>query len=148
MIPQYRGAFRSRRFESVVSEATRLFSQGVKEINLIGQDTTYYGEDLGLKDGLPTLLESICSSAPELKWIRLMYQYPGAVSDRLIEVIRELPQPCHIGFEATGNYHRPLAYRLLIGGFDVSLHSYLARARYRVAILNARDKSDQKDAGI
>ena len=52
VIPQYRGKFRSRRFESVVSEATRLFAQGVREINLIGQDTTCYGEDLGLKDGL------------------------------------------------------------------------------------------------
>jgi ribosomal protein S12 methylthiotransferase len=52
VIPQYRGKFRSRRFESVVSEATRLFSQGVREINLIGQDTTCYGEDFGLKDGL------------------------------------------------------------------------------------------------
>ena len=56
MIPQYRGKFRSRRFESVISEATRLFGQGVREINLIGQDTTCYGEDLGLKDGLAHLL--------------------------------------------------------------------------------------------
>ena len=56
VIPQYRGAFRSRRFESVISEATRLFQQGVREINLIGQDTTCYGEDLGLKDGLAELL--------------------------------------------------------------------------------------------
>jgi ribosomal protein S12 methylthiotransferase len=56
VIPQYRGAFRSRRFESVISEATRLFSQGVREINLIGQDTTCYGEEFGLKDGLAQLL--------------------------------------------------------------------------------------------
>src|SRR5262249_8140614 len=56
VIPQYRGAFRSRRFESVISEATRLFRQGVREINLIGQDTTCYGEDLGLQDGLALLL--------------------------------------------------------------------------------------------
>ena len=59
MIPQYRGAFRSRRFESVVAEATRLFQQGVREINLIGQDTTCYGEDLGLRDGLAALLERL-----------------------------------------------------------------------------------------
>ena len=52
VIPQYRGKFRSRRFESVIAEATRLFAQGVREINLIGQDTTSYGEDLGIKDGL------------------------------------------------------------------------------------------------
>ena len=55
VIPQYRGAFRSRRFESVVNEAKRLFAQGIREINLIGQDTTCYGEDLGIKDGLATL---------------------------------------------------------------------------------------------
>ena len=56
VIPQYRGKFRSRRFESVISEATRLFAQGVREINLIGQDTTCYGEDFtGMKDGLATL---------------------------------------------------------------------------------------------
>ena len=59
VIPQYRGAFRSRRFESVISEATRLFRQGVREINLIGQDTTCYGEDLGLRDGLAHLLERL-----------------------------------------------------------------------------------------
>ena len=59
VIPQYRGAFRSRRFESVVAEATRLFRQGVREINLIGQDTTCYGDDLGLRDGLAALLERL-----------------------------------------------------------------------------------------
>jgi hypothetical protein len=64
----------------------------------------------------------------------------GKDHDRLIEVIRELPQPCHIGFEATGNYHRPLAYRLLTEGFDVSLISSLASARYREAIFNSWDK--------
>jgi len=72
----------------------------------------------------------------------------GKDHDRLIEVIRELPQPCHIGFEATGNYHRPLAYRLLTEGFDVSLISSLASARYREAIFNSWDKNDPKDAGI
>src|SRR4051794_27680331 len=56
VIPQYRGANRSRRFESVIAEATRLFQQGVRELNLIGQDTTVYGEDLGIKDGLAQLL--------------------------------------------------------------------------------------------
>ena len=57
MIPQLRGKFRSRRFESVVREAENLAAAGVREISLIGQDTTYYGEDLGLRDGLP-----FCSS--------------------------------------------------------------------------------------
>lgn len=72
----------------------------------------------------------------------------GKDHDRLIEVMRELPQPCRIGFEITGNYHRPLAFRLLTEGFDVSLISSLARARYREVIFNSRDKYDPKDAGI
>ena len=59
VIPQLRGKFRSRRFESVVREAENLAAAGVREISLIGQDTTYYGEDLGLKDGLPVLLERL-----------------------------------------------------------------------------------------
>ena len=57
IIPQLRGQFRSRRFESVIAEAERLAQSGVREITLIGQDTTCYGEDLGLKDGLALLLE-------------------------------------------------------------------------------------------
>ena len=72
----------------------------------------------------------------------------GKDHDRLIEVLRSLPQPCRIGFEATGNYHRPLAFRLLTEGFDVSLISSLASARYREAIFNSWDKNDPKDAGI
>src|SRR3569832_2100453 len=73
VIPQYRGNFRSRRFESVISEATRLFQQGVREINLIGQDTTCYGEDLGLQDGLALLLERLAKiETPQVKWVRFL----------------------------------------------------------------------------
>ena len=72
----------------------------------------------------------------------------GKDHDRLIEVLRGLPQPCHVGFEATGNYHRPLAFRLLTEGFDVSLISSLASSRYREAVFNSWDKNDPKDAGV
>lgn len=68
--------------------------------------------------------------------------------DRLIELIHQLPQPCRIGFEATGNYHRTLAYRLVTEGFQVNLISSLASARYREVIYNSWDKNDPKDAGI
>ncbi|MGO9258315.1 MAG: 30S ribosomal protein S12 methylthiotransferase RimO [Bryobacteraceae bacterium] len=86
VIPQYRGAFRSRRFESVISEATRLFERGVREINLIGQDTTCYGEDLGLADGLPQLLERLARiETPHEKWIRFLYAYPNKVTQRLLD---------------------------------------------------------------
>jgi ribosomal protein S12 methylthiotransferase len=88
VIPQYRGQFRSRRFESVVSEARRLFAQGVREINLIGQDTTCYGEDLGLKDGLAELLARLASIETEQeKWIRFLYAYPNRVTQKLLDTI-------------------------------------------------------------
>ena len=90
VIPQYRGAFRSRRFESVISEATRLFQQGVREINLIGQDTTCYGEDFGLKDGLAHLLARLAQiETPHEKWIRFLYAYPNKVTQRLLDTIAE-----------------------------------------------------------
>jgi ribosomal protein S12 methylthiotransferase len=90
VIPQYRGAFRSRRFESVISEATRLFSQGVREINLIGQDTTCYGEDFGLKDGLAQLLARLAQiETAHEKWIRFLYAYPNKVTQKLLDTIAE-----------------------------------------------------------
>src|SRR5450432_4184781 len=92
VIPQYRGAFRSRRFESVVSEATRLFSQGVREIALIGQDTTCFGEDLGLQDGLATLLARLAQiETPQEKWIRFLYAYPNKVTQKLLDTIAAHP---------------------------------------------------------
>jgi len=88
VIPQFRGAFRSRRFESVVSEAERLFSQGVREINLIGQDTTCYGEDLGIEDGLARLLERLAKiETPRPKWVRFLYAYPNKVTRRLLDTM-------------------------------------------------------------
>jgi ribosomal protein S12 methylthiotransferase len=88
VIPQYRGKFRSRRFESVVSEATRLFRQGVREINLIGQDTTCYGEDFGLKDGLGHLLARLAQIETEhRKWVRFLYAYPNKVTQHLLDTI-------------------------------------------------------------
>ena len=86
VIPQIRGHFRSRRFESVVSEAERLFRGGVREINLIGQDTTWYGEDLGVKDGLASLLERL-AQLPEAGWVRFLYCYPNRITQRLLDTI-------------------------------------------------------------
>ncbi len=92
VIPQYRGRFRSRRFESVVLEAASLFRQGVREINLIGQDTTCYGEDLGLRDGLAALLERLARiETPHAKWIRFLYAYPNKVTQRLLDTIAAHP---------------------------------------------------------
>jgi ribosomal protein S12 methylthiotransferase len=86
IIPQLRGQFRSRRFESVIAEAERLAQSGVREITLIGQDTTCFGEDLGLKDGLALLLERLAGVAG-LQWIRFLYAYPNKITGRLLATI-------------------------------------------------------------
>ncbi|HEY6936172.1 MAG TPA: 30S ribosomal protein S12 methylthiotransferase RimO, partial [Terriglobales bacterium] len=86
IIPQLRGKFRSRRFESVIAEAERLAANGVREITLIGQDTTCYGEDLGLKNGLAVLLEKL-AQIEDLRWVRFLYAYPNKITGRLLETI-------------------------------------------------------------
>ena len=90
VIPNLRGQFRSRRLESVVAEAERLIAQGVREITLIGQDTTCYGEDLGLKEGLALLLDRL-AVLPGLHWVRFLYAYPNKVTPRLLETIAKHP---------------------------------------------------------
>jgi ribosomal protein S12 methylthiotransferase len=86
IIPQLRGKFRSRRIGSIVAEAQNLIAQGVREITLIGQDTTCFGEDLGLKDGLADLLDAL-APLPGLRWLRFLYAYPNKVTTRLLETI-------------------------------------------------------------
>ena len=93
IIPQLRGKFRSRRFESVVAEAERLALGGVREITLIGQDTTCYGEDFGLKDGLALLLEKL-AGIETLRWIRFLYGYPNKITGRLLETIAAHDKIC------------------------------------------------------
>ena len=93
IIPQLRGKFRSRRFESVVAEAERLARSGVREITLIGQDTTCYGEDLGLKDGLALLLEKL-AAIQDLRWVRFLYAYPNKITTRLLETIAKHDKIC------------------------------------------------------
>lgn len=91
-IPAIKGTHVSRPPEMIVSEAARLNEQGVKEIILISQDTTDYGHDLGLRDGLASLLEQILAVTPDVPWIRLLYAYPGYVTPRLIEMMASHPR--------------------------------------------------------
>jgi ribosomal protein S12 methylthiotransferase len=93
VIPNLRGKFRSRRFESVVAEAEQLVARGVREITLIGQDTTCYGEDLGLRDGLATLLDTL-ARIPNLKWLRFLYAYPNRITGKLLETIAQHDNIC------------------------------------------------------
>jgi ribosomal protein S12 methylthiotransferase len=97
VIPQMRGHFRSRRFESVVREVENLARQGVREVTLIGQDTSSYGRDLGLTEGLPTLLRQLGQSGqleeiPNLVWLRFLYCYPNQMTEALIAAVAETPK--------------------------------------------------------
>jgi len=91
IIPQLRGAFRSRRFESVVREAENLAQAGAREVTLIGQDTTSYGEDLGLRDGLAQLLARL-AQVEALSWVRFLYAYPNRVTQKLLDTIAAHPR--------------------------------------------------------
>jgi ribosomal protein S12 methylthiotransferase len=91
-IPLIKGPTVSRPMQVIIDEARQLCDMGVREINLIAQDTTDYGYDLGMKDGLAHLLEQLAYAVPHIDWIRIMYAYPGYVTDRLIEVMSTHPQ--------------------------------------------------------
>ena len=91
IIPQLRGQFRSRRFESVIREAENLAAGGTREITLIGQDTTSYGEDLGLRDGLASLLERL-AGVEKLLWVRFLYAYPNRVTQQLLDTLAAHPR--------------------------------------------------------
>lgn len=91
-IPAIKGPYRSRPPASIVREAARLVAAGVREIDLVSQDSTFYGRDLGRREGLAGLLESLCR-VRGLSWIRVLYGYPGEVTDRLLDVMNE-PRVC------------------------------------------------------
>src|SRR6202790_5014809 len=91
IIPELRGAFRSRRFESVVREAENLVAAGTREITLIGQDTTSYGEDLGLRDGLAQLLERL-AAIEDILWVRFLYAYPKRVTQKMLDPLAAHPR--------------------------------------------------------
>ena len=86
-IPAIKGTAVSRPPERIIEEARLLRDAGVKELILIAQDTTDYGHDLGMKDGLARLLERMIAAVPDIPWIRVMYAYPGYITERLIEVM-------------------------------------------------------------
>src|SRR5271170_172139 len=115
IIPQLRGKFRSRRFESVVAEAERLAQAGVREITLIGQDTTCYGEDFGLKDGLALLLEKL-AQIEDLRWIRFLYAYPNKITGKLLETIGSHEKICSYMDVPLQHASAPVLKRMKRGG--------------------------------
>jgi len=95
IIPTIKGRFTSASAGAVVADVQRLAASGVRELVLVAQDSTAWGEDLGLRDALAGLLRMVADAVPEVPWIRLMYAYPGRVTERLIRTMAELPQVCH-----------------------------------------------------
>ena len=95
LIPRIKGRLHSTPIDSLIAEAQRLAREGVRELVLVAQDSTAYGRDLGMRDGLPDLLERLAEKAPDIPWIRVMYSYPGHISRRFVETMADLPQVCH-----------------------------------------------------
>ena len=94
VIPQIKGPYQSKPVDQVVAEARDLADQGVQEIVLVAQDTTLYGSDLGVRDGLAALLEELLAAAPGVPWWRIMYAYPQHITPRLIRTMAENPRVC------------------------------------------------------
>jgi len=115
VIPQYRGRFRSRQVESVEREARGLFEQGVREISLIGQDTTSFGQDWGLQDGLAVLLERL-ARLDNAGWVRVLYVYPNRVTERLLHTIAAHPALCKYIDVPLQHASAPVLKRMKRGG--------------------------------
>jgi ribosomal protein S12 methylthiotransferase len=94
IIPKIKGRLHSLPPEAVVEEGKRLQAQGARELVLVAQDSTAYGRDLGMEDGLALLLDRLAADLPDVAWLRIMYAYPGHLSKRLLRTIAELPQVC------------------------------------------------------
>ena len=94
VIPQIKGPYQSKPVDQVLAEAQDLAGQGVQEIVLVAQDTTLYGSDLGLRDGLASLLEQLLEAAPAVPWWRIMYAYPQHITPRLIRTMAGNPHIC------------------------------------------------------
>ena len=137
IIPQLRGQFRSRRFESVIAEAERLAQGGIREITLIGQDTTCYGEDFGLKDGLALLLEKL-AGIEDLRWVRFLYAYPNKITGKLLDTIAGNEKICSYMDVPLQHASASVLKRMKRGGgTDVFLRS-IAKMRRTIPDLTLR----------
>lgn len=130
-IPQMRGHFRSRRFGSIIAEAQQLADDGVKELILVAQDSSRYGEDLGKHDALAKLLREL-SHLDGIEWVRVMYAYPTHISDAFLDVLAEEPKAVkYLDMPLQHASHKVL--RLMKrGGTRKSLERLIQRVRRRV----------------
>jgi ribosomal protein S12 methylthiotransferase len=137
-IPLIKGTAVSRPLNVIVDEARRLRDAGVRELVLIAQDTTDYGHDLGMKDGLAILLEQITTSVPDMDWIRVMYAYPGYVTDRLIDVMASSKQVLPYLDMPLQHAHPKTLYRMRRPSNIDWVHKTLDKMRSRISDLAIR----------
>lgn len=137
-IPLIKGTAVSRPVESIINEAKKLRDNGVRELILIAQDTTDYGHDLGVKDGLAVLLEQLTDSVPDMDWIRIMYAFPGYVTDRLIEVMATRKQILPYLDMPLQHAHPKTLYRMRRPSNIDWVHRTLAKMRNQIKDLAIR----------
>jgi ribosomal protein S12 methylthiotransferase len=137
IIPQLRGKFRSRRFESVIREAENLAANGSREITLIGQDTTSYGEDLGLRDGLAQLLAAL-SNVENLLWVRFLYAYPNRVTQKLLDTLAAHPRLAKYMDMPLQHASRNVLARMKRGSHGDAFLSLLERIRTTIPAVTLR----------
>ena len=130
-IPQMRGHFRSRRFGSIVAEAHQLAEEGVKEIILVAQDSSRYGEDLGKPDALARLLREL-ARVDGIEWVRVMYTYPTHISDAFLDVIAEEPRAVKYLDMPLQHASQNVLKLMKRGGNRQSLERLIERVRKRV----------------
>ena len=137
-IPLIKGTAVSRPMETILDEARRLRDAGVRELILIAQDTTDYGHDLGMKDGLAVLLENLSASVPDLDWVRVMYAYPGYVTDRLIDVMASSKQVLPYLDMPLQHAHPKTLYRMKRPSNIEWIHKTLEKMRAKISNLAIR----------
>src|SRR5437868_8765119 len=136
-IPAMRGSFRSRRFGSIIEEARNLAKEGVKELVLIAQDSSRYGEDLGEVDALAALIRAL-GEIEDIEWIRVMYAYPTHISDAFLAAIAETPKAVKYLDMPLQHASRNVLRLMKRGGTRESLERLIARVRERVPGITIR----------
>ncbi|QYO61982.1 30S ribosomal protein S12 methylthiotransferase RimO [Leptolyngbya sp. 7M] len=136
-IPGMRGSFRSRRFGSIIEEARNLAKDGVKEIVLVAQDSSRYGEDLGEVDALAALIRAL-GEIDELEWVRVMYAYPTHISDAFLAAIAETPKAVKYLDMPLQHASRSVLKLMKRGGTRKSLERLIGRVRERVPGITIR----------
>jgi len=130
-IPSMRGSFRSRRFGSIIEEARMLAKDGVKEVVLIAQDSSRYGEDLGELDALAALIRAL-GEIEEIEWVRVMYAYPTHISDAFLAAIADTPKAVKYLDVPLQHASRNVLRSMKRGGTRESLEKLIERVRERV----------------